>query len=47
MSFQVIAPSFGLAAALAGALLVIDCAACFGVARRHLLTETPRPSRQK
>jgi ABC-type transport system involved in multi-copper enzyme maturation permease subunit len=33
MSFQVITPSFGLAAALAGALLVIDCAACFVVAR--------------
>ena len=33
MSFQVITPSFRLAAALAGALLLIDCAACFLVAR--------------
>ncbi len=33
MSFQIITPSLGLAAALAGALLVIDCAACFVVAR--------------
>ncbi len=33
MSFQLITPSFGLAAALAGALLVIDGAACFVVAR--------------
>ena len=33
MSFQVITPRFGLGAALAGALLVIDCAACFFVAR--------------
>ncbi len=33
MSFQVISPTFGLAAALAGGLLVIDCAACLVVAR--------------
>jgi hypothetical protein len=33
MSFQVISPTFGLAAALAGGLLAIDCAACLVVAR--------------
>ena len=33
MQFRVISPTFGLAAALAGALLVIDCAACLVVAR--------------
>jgi ABC-type transport system involved in multi-copper enzyme maturation permease subunit len=33
MSFQVITPTFGLAAALAGGLLVIDCVACLAVAR--------------
>jgi ABC-type transport system involved in multi-copper enzyme maturation permease subunit len=33
MSFQVITPSLGLAAGLAGVLLVIDCGACFVVAR--------------
>jgi len=33
MSFQVISPTFGLVAALAGALLAIDCAACLVVAR--------------
>ena len=33
MSFQVIRPTFGLVAALAGALLAIDCAACLVVAR--------------
>jgi ABC-2 type transport system permease protein len=33
MSFHVIPPSLGMAALLAGALLVIDCAACFFVAR--------------
>jgi ABC-type Na+ efflux pump permease subunit len=42
MSFQVITPSFGLAAALAGGLLVVDCAACFLVAqlfdRERLIT---------
>ena len=32
-SFHVVTPSFGLAAALAGGLLAIDCAACFFVAR--------------
>jgi ABC-type branched-subunit amino acid transport system ATPase component len=33
MSFQVISPTFTLAAALAGALLAIDCGACLLVAR--------------
>ncbi len=33
MSFQVISPTFGLVAALAGGLLAIDCAACLVVAR--------------
>jgi ABC-type transport system involved in multi-copper enzyme maturation permease subunit len=33
MSFQIISPTFGLAAALAGGLLAIDCVACLGVAR--------------
>jgi ABC-type Na+ efflux pump permease subunit len=33
MSFQVIAPTFAIVAALAGGLLVIDCVACFLVAR--------------
>jgi ABC-type transport system involved in multi-copper enzyme maturation permease subunit len=33
MSFQIITPSFELAAALAGGLLVVDGAACFLVAR--------------
>jgi ABC-type Na+ efflux pump permease subunit len=33
MSFNVITPSFGLAVVLAAVLLVIDCAACFVVAR--------------
>ena len=33
MSFQVISPTFGLAAALAGGLLAIDCVACLVVAR--------------
>jgi hypothetical protein len=32
MSFQVISPTFGLAAALAGGLLAVDCAACLVVA---------------
>jgi len=48
MSFQVITPSFGLAAALAGGLLVIDCAACFVVARlfdRERLITGARPAR--
>ena len=48
MSFQVITPSFGLAAAFAGALLVIDCAACLGVARlfdRERLVTGTRPRR--
>jgi ABC-2 type transport system permease protein len=33
MSFQVITPTFTLAAALAGGLLAVDCAACLAVAR--------------
>jgi ABC-type Na+ efflux pump permease subunit len=33
MSFQVISPTFGLAAALAGGLLAVDCVACLVVAR--------------
>jgi ABC-type transport system involved in multi-copper enzyme maturation permease subunit len=33
MSFQVVSPTFTLAAALAGALLAIDCGACLLVAR--------------
>jgi len=33
MSFQVISPTFGLVAALAGGLLAIDCVACLAVAR--------------
>jgi ABC-2 type transport system permease protein len=33
MSFNVIPPAFGTAAAFAGGLLVVDCAACFGVSR--------------
>jgi ABC-type transport system involved in multi-copper enzyme maturation permease subunit len=48
MSFGVITPSFGLAAALAGGLLVIDCAACLVVARlfdRERLITGARPSR--
>ena len=48
MSFQVITPSFALAAALAVGLLVIDCAACFGVARlfdRERPVTGTRPSR--
>jgi hypothetical protein len=48
MSFQVITASSGLAAALAGGLLAIDCAACFAVARlfdcERLVTGT-RPKR--
>jgi ABC-type transport system involved in multi-copper enzyme maturation permease subunit len=48
MQFQVISPTFGLAAALAGGLLAIDCAACFAVARlfdRERLIIGARPSR--
>jgi ABC-type Na+ efflux pump permease subunit len=48
MSFQVISPTFGLAAALAGGLLAVDCAACLGVARlfdRERLITGARPSR--
>jgi ABC-type transport system involved in multi-copper enzyme maturation permease subunit len=48
MSFQVISPTFWLAAALAGGLLAIDCAACLVVARlfdRERLITGARPSR--
>ena len=48
MQFQVISPTFDLAAALAGGLLAIDCAACFVVARlfdRERLITGARPSR--
>jgi ABC-type Na+ efflux pump permease subunit len=49
MSFQVITPSFGLAAALAGGLLAIDSGACFLVARlfdRERLVTGSRPARR-
>jgi len=48
MQFQVISPTFGLAAALAGGLLAVDCAACLVVARlfdRERLITGTRPSR--
>jgi ABC-2 type transport system permease protein len=48
MSFQVISPTFGLAAALAGGLLAVDCAAGLAVARlfdRERLVTGARPSR--
>lgn len=48
MSFQVIRPTFGLAAALAAALLAVDCAACLAVARlfdRERLITGARPRR--
>ena len=48
MSFQLITPTFGLAAALAGGLLAVDCAACLVVARlfdRERLITGARPSR--
>ena len=48
MSFQVISPTFGLAAALAGGLLAVDCAACLVVVRlfdRERLITGARPSR--
>jgi ABC-type transport system involved in multi-copper enzyme maturation permease subunit len=48
MSFQVITPTFGLAAALAGGLLAVDCAACLAVARlfdRERLITGAGPSR--
>ena len=48
MSFQVISPTFDLVAALAGALLAVDCAACLAVARlldRERLITGARPSR--
>jgi hypothetical protein len=49
MSFQVISPTFGLAAVLAGGLLAIDCAACLVVARlfdRERLITGAGPSRR-
>ena len=48
MQFKVINPTFVLVAALAGGLLVIDCAACLVVARlfdRERLITGTRPSR--
>ena len=48
MSFGAITPTFGLAAALAGGLLAVDCAACLAVARlfdRERLITGARPSR--
>ena len=48
MSFGLITPTFGLAAALAGGLLAVDCAACLAVARlfdRERLITGARPSR--
>jgi ABC-2 type transport system permease protein len=48
MSFQVITPTFALAAALAGGLLAVDCAACLAVARlfdRERLITGARPGR--
>jgi ABC-2 type transport system permease protein len=48
MSFQVISPTFALVAALAGALLAVDCAACLVVARlfdRERLITGSRPRR--
>jgi ABC-2 type transport system permease protein len=48
MSFQVISPTFALAAALAGGLLAVDSAACLVVARlfdRERLITGARPSR--
>jgi ABC-type transport system involved in multi-copper enzyme maturation permease subunit len=47
MSFQVINPTFGLTAALAAALLAVDCVACLVVARlfdRERLITGTRPS---
>ena len=47
MSFQVISPTFAVAAALAGGLLVIDGLACFAVARlfdRERLITGTKPS---
>ena len=49
MSFQVISPTFGPAAALARGLLAIDCAACLVVARlfdRERLITGVRPGRR-
>jgi ABC-type Na+ efflux pump permease subunit len=50
MSFRLISPTFGLAAALAGGLLAIDCAACVIVARlfdRERLITGAEPSRRR
>jgi ABC-type transport system involved in multi-copper enzyme maturation permease subunit len=50
MSFQVISPTFVLVTALAGGLLVIDCAACVAVAQlfnRERLITGAAPSRAK
>ena len=50
MSFRLISPTFGLAAALAGGLLAIDGAACFVVARlfdRERLITGAEPSRRR
>lgn len=47
MSFQLVTPTFGLAAALAGGLLAIDVGACLVVARlfdRELLVTGSRPN---
>jgi ABC-type Na+ efflux pump permease subunit len=50
MSFQVISPTFAVAAALAGGLLVIDVLACFAVAqvfdRERLITGTKPTTEQ-
>lgn len=48
MSFQLLTPNFGLAAALAGGLLAVDSAACLVVARlfdRERLVTGSRPTR--
>jgi ABC-2 type transport system permease protein len=48
MSFQLLTPTFGLAAALAGGLLAVDSAACLVVARlfdRERLVTGSRPTR--
>lgn len=50
MSFRLISPTFGLAAALAGGLLAIDCVACIIVARlfdRERLITGAEPSRRR
>ena len=51
MSFDVISPTFGVAAALAGGLLVVDGLACFAVAqvfdRERLITGTKPTTEQQ